>query len=72
MKILLLWKELKFVTLAMSTIKRGKPLHNSAEDNANQISHDIKSLSHSLRPSWLKVTSLTHSCEFSGLFQQQC
>lgn len=75
MKILLLWKELKLVTLALSTIKRGDPLsppphhHNSAEDNANQISHDIKRLYPlTVRPSWLKVTRLTHSCEFSWFF----
>lgn len=69
MKILLLWKKLKLLTLALSIIKRGKPPHNLAEDNTNRISHDVKRPYPLIAcPSWLKVTRLTHSYEFSWFF----
>lgn len=50
MKIPLFCKELKFLTLAL---REENPLHNSAQDNANQISHDIEPLPTPCRPSWL-------------------
>lgn len=71
MKILLLWKELKFVTLALSTIKRGtSPTHTHTIQQKIMQTKLVKisrGFTH-CRPNWLTVTRLTHSCEFSWFF----